>query len=246
MSFISIVLFSFTIISCHYNPFAVPTENTEIPERRIIDTIFPNLRCLLKIEQVYHEGYTEKGNVKEPYGPIFGPVVSADVIGKGGTILYQNTPLKTGYNTSQYYLDNSYFETPDGNFRVWRVGNSEAMPAFTDSIKSSTTQIKMSSPLNASDVSKSSPLKITWNKGKDSTDMISLWMYSVHDTSSVIIRSFADSGSFTLPLSTISRFPEGQTFIEVFCGHKKIGSVGNNKYELTYHTEHNININLVK
>ncbi len=238
---------SSTTISCIYNPNVIPRMNPDILYTILAENAIPNLRCQLNTEQLIHEGFTLKGTTKISYGPNIGTTIDVWGIGKDATVEYQNLPLKRGYDVNEYYYDGNLAEIPDGGYRIWKVEGSSAIQGFTDSVKSSISQIKITSPLNTTDVSKSTPLIISWSQSKDTDDVISLLIYNIHEGTSIKILRVKDTGSLTIPLSTLSQLSEGETVVDVYRGHYKKGIVANGDvYIMTYITEHNLEINLIK
>lgn len=159
-----------------------------------------------------------------------------------GTVTLQTHSLNS-FEATYSNVDNEDAK-PDGSQKVWSVSGSSVVPSFTDSVLCSNSQVIMSTPANAADVSRSSNLSITWSVG-DTNDIAAVEIISKEDsTGAAFFDTYSNTGSCTVSSSTLSGFANGQASIVLRRGRYKIGTASNGKkYILLTWTQHERDIN---
>ncbi len=163
--------------------------------------------------------------------------------GSAGSVGLSGTAL-TNYSGT-YSNDANPDVAPNGHFKKWIVAGSGGIPTITDSVAGPTTQIAISSPANAANISKSNSLTVTWSPLGDSNEVVAIELGNERDSGTTYFETVANTGSYTISSTTMGSFKNGRTTLVVRRGNYKIGTASNSKkYILLSWTQAERDINI--
>ena len=135
-----------------------------------------------------------------------------------GTMLVNNNPVDTftSFGSVVYSRPNSHISAPldnvlfDGSYHHWRIGGSDSVAAFTDSVVSPDGSVIITAPAEDDGVRKDTEFTVQWTP--TTTDSV---LVTITDPNGKIAYAITTGDQVTFPKATLGTLASGASRVDV-------------------------------